>query len=388
MIKILNREDCCGCYACSQACPRSCIKMLPDEEGFCYPQVDESKCIDCGLCEKVCPVKNQLNNNQPLKVYAAINTNEEVRKESSSGGIFSLLAEVIISRNGVVFGAMFDDNWNVIHSYTESMEGLQSFRSSKYLQSKIGDCYKEAKAFLLQDRWVLFSGTPCQIRGLKLFLGREFDRLITIDVICHGVPSPAVFHQYLNEMISLNKENEIISIKNISFRDKSRGWKNYHFTLDFLSSKGDSHIYSCEFRKNPFIKGFIKDIYLRYSCYQCPTRNLKSGSDITLGDFWKVNTLLPSIDDDKGISAVSINSSKGMDLFSELDKINKWEATWNDLKKRNFPITKSPKMPKSRSLFFTRSDNSIISQIELLTKPTLIGKLKHVVKAIKTRFFD
>ena len=388
MIKILSREDCCGCYACFQACPRSCIKMLPDEEGFCYPQVDESKCIDCGLCEKVCPVKNQLNNNQPLKVYAAINTNEEVRKESSSGGIFSLLAEVVISRNGVVFGAMFDDNWNVIHSYTESMEGLQSFRSSKYLQSKIGDCYKEAKAFLLQDRWVLFSGTPCQIRGLKLFLGREFDRLITIDVICHGVPSPAVFHQYLNEMISINKENEIISIKNISFRDKSRGWKKYHFTLDFLSSKGDSYIYSCEFRKNPFIKGFIKDLYLRYSCYHCPTRNLKSGSDITLGDFWKVNTLLPSIDDDKGISAVSINSSKGMDLFSELDKINKWEATWNDLKKRNFPITKSPKMPKSRSLFFTRSDNSIISQIELLTKPTLIGKLKHVVKAIKTRFFD
>lgn len=169
MIHITDREKCCGCEACIQRCPQQCITLHEDGEGFLYPETDEGRCIDCGLCEKVCPVIFQGTGRRPLNVYAAKNPDEEIRWESSSGGVFTLLAEKILSEGGVVFGARFDARWEVVHDYTENVEGLSAFRGSKYVQSRIGDSFRQTECFLKTGRKVLFSGTPCQIAGLKLF---------------------------------------------------------------------------------------------------------------------------------------------------------------------------------------------------------------------------
>ena len=198
MIDIKEKNNCCGCSACVQICPKQCISMAADNEGFLYPQVNSAICIDCGLCEKVCPVINQSAPREPLVVYAAKNNNEDIRLKSSSGGIFTLLAEKVIEEGGVVFGAKFDADWNVVHDYTETIEGLAAFRGSKYVQSIIGDNFKTAKQFLNNGRKVLFSGTPCQIAGLKKYLRKEYDNLLTVDVVCHGVPSPMVWRDYLD----------------------------------------------------------------------------------------------------------------------------------------------------------------------------------------------
>ena len=220
MINLKNKQDCCGCSACAQRCPKQCISMTEDEEGFLYPQVDTSKCVDCHLCEKVCPVINQDEARTPLKVYAAKNSDDEIRLKSSSGGIFTLLAEQTIKDGGVVFGARYDKGWNVVHGYTETIEGLAAFRGSKYVQSNIKRSFFEVKRFLESGRKVLFSGTPCHVAGLKLFLRKEYDNLLTLEIACHGVPSPKVWHNYLTELTDLNK---ISIIKSINFRDKKYG---------------------------------------------------------------------------------------------------------------------------------------------------------------------
>ena len=199
MIQLMHKEDCCGCSACVQICPRHCIEMKENLEGFLYPLVDSHSCIECHLCEKVCPVLNQNDSIRPLKVCATKNPDEQIRMKSSSGGVFSILAESVIAAGGVVFGAGFNEHWAVVHSYTETKEGLSAFRMSKYLQSVVGNTYKEVQAFLKQGRLVLYSGTPCQIAGLKLFLRKDYDNLLTVDFICHGVPSPGVFRWYLTE---------------------------------------------------------------------------------------------------------------------------------------------------------------------------------------------
>lgn len=203
MISILDKKKCCGCSACAQRCPKHCIKMIEDSEGFLYPKVDGDTCIDCGLCERVCPIQNPGEDRVPLAVYAAKNPNEVIRRQSSSGGIFTILAEQIIDEGGVVFGAAFNDKWEVEHSYVENKEQLVKFRGSKYVQSKIGESYKDAKSFLKEGRRVLFSGTPCQIAALKKYLRKNYENLFTVDFICHGVPSPGVFRTYLQEEINI-----------------------------------------------------------------------------------------------------------------------------------------------------------------------------------------
>lgn len=213
MIDIKEKKECCGCNACAQRCPKSCITMREDSEGFLYPEVDKEICIDCGICEKVCPVMYQGNKRKPLAVYAVKHKNNEIRLSSSSGGVFTALAESVIDEGGVVFGAKFDDNWCVVHSYSETKEGLAAFRGSKYLQSRIGDSFKKVECFLKANRKVLFSGTPCQIAGLKRFLRKEYDNLLTVDFVCHGVPSPGVWREYLNEETArqCGRKNTVLS---------------------------------------------------------------------------------------------------------------------------------------------------------------------------------
>lgn len=346
MIEIKDKKDCCGCHACATVCAKHCITMKSDEEGFLYPVVDKDTCTDCGLCEKVCPVINQDEPRKPLKVYAAKNKNEKIRHQSSSGGIFTLLAEKVINEDGVVFGAQFDKDWNVIHAWTDTIEGIAAFRGSKYVQSTIGDTYREAREFLKQGRKVLFSGTPCQIAGLKKYLCKDYDNLLTVDVVCHGVPSPLVWRTYLEETrkqiraksgVGKNSVSSSIDelpvITGISFRDKTNGWKKYGFSLRYAASEAAENTVSAPlykeekemlqpFTENVFMQGFLANLYLRPSCYTCATRSGKSGSDISIADFWGVQNYYPKFDDDKGTGLILINSEKGKEVYNMVDAQN------------------------------------------------------------------
>lgn len=337
MIKIIDKKQCCGCSACSQVCPKSCISLLEDVEGFLYPKVDSSRCIECGLCEKVCPcLNNKELGNRLFKIYAGINKNEAIRLKSSSGGIFSALAEKIISEGGVVFGAKFNEHWIVEHGSTEKLDGLADFRGSKYVQSKIGNAFNEVLQLLRQNRKVLFSGTPCQVAGLKLFLRKDFDNLLTVDFICHGVPSPKVWREYLKTELSFLQNRQLMRdsdltvnvnsfIENISFRDKTDSWRNYNFIIQFkptAQTMGSPILLTYKHDNNPYMKGFLANLDLRPSCYACPARSGKSLSDITLGDFWTESLCLNKFNDDKGTSLIiDFTSTKIVKEIKTLDLI-------------------------------------------------------------------
>lgn len=342
MIEIKEKKNCCGCTACAEICPQKCIVMKEDNEGFLYPTVDASICVNCGLCEKVCPVLKQSEEKLPLKVYAAINPDEKVRKESSSGGVFSLLAQKVIKDGGVVFGARFNEDWEVVHDYCETLDGLSFFQGSKYVQSSIGNCYRKAEMFLKEGRTVLFSGTSCQIAGLKRFLRKNYENLLTVDVVCHGVPSPLVWREYLRSLVPDTQK-----IGMVSFRKKTSGWKKYDF---FVNTEQSILQKACE---NLYMRGFLSDIYLRLSCYSCPAKSGKSGSDITLADFWGVDNYHPVMDDGKGTSLVLLNTDKGLDLFEVLG-CNVCEATYEEALAGNPSIVSSVAIPSQRNYFFKK----------------------------------
>ena len=362
MINIKNKQDCCGCSACAQRCPKQCITMTEYEEGFLYPKVDISKCIDCHLCEKVCPVINQDEPRTPLNVYAAKNQNDQIRLDSSSGGIFTILAEHVINAGGVVFGACWDEEWNVKHDYAECLDNLSKFRSSKYLQSIIGDNYFKAEQFLKSGRTVLFTGTPCQIAGLKHFLRKDYDNLLAVEVICHSVPSPGIWQRYLEERLQTLKWSKS-DIKHISFRNKKTGWKGYSFIMENKNGNVFSELGS----KNAFMRGFLADLYTRPSCQACPAKQMKSGSDITLGDFWGIDSLMPEIDDDKGVSAIIINTGKGRKVLHNIE-IALHEASYHELTIRNPALVKPVAIPTRRMDFFKEDGLTIEDKIKKLVK--------------------
>lgn len=338
MIKIQDKSKCCGCTACVRVCPRQCISMIEDKEGFLYPMVDTTQCIDCGLCEKTCPVINQSVSHKPLQIFAAYNRDEVIRKESSSGGIFTMLAEKIISEGGIVFGARFDEDFNVRHDYNETIEGLAKFRGSKYLQSRMLDCYIEAKGFLEEGRKVLFSGTPCQIAGLKHFLRKPYETLLTVDCVCHGVPSPMAWQSYL-------KDYDITPAE-VSFRDKKESWKRYNVTISSKEGKRQSSPYP----ENAYMNVFLSDLSLRPSCYDCPAKAGRSKSDITLGDFWGIERISPKFDDDRGCSLLMVNTESGEKAVRALD-IAKEPHTYDEAVKGNPSIVRSANIPVYRNLF-------------------------------------
>lgn len=400
MIQITKKENCCGCSACAQRCPKQCITMQADNEGFLYPIVDTEACIDCGLCEKVCPVINQNEPRTPLKVYAAINKNEEIRMQSSSGGIFTLLAEKTIEEGGVVFGVKFNKDWQVVFDYTETIEGIAPFRGSKYVQATVGEAYKQAETFLKNGRQVLFSGTPCQIAGLNKFLRKEYENLLTVDIICHGVPSPKVWNMYLEETCSKllrtmpDGKNSVDSAKGgdikscieaISFRSKITGWKKFSFLLKLNFSTCDgknTFVFSEEFGKNKYMQAFLSDTILRPSCYSCPAKQGKSQSDITIADYWGINTIKPDFDDDKGCGAILINTDKGESIFPYNDTITKI-SNIEEVSKYNPAYISSCTPHPNRKKFFQKLDKvtNISQYISDKLKPTIITRVKRIIKA-------
>ena len=347
MIKITQKEQCCGCSACVNICPKHSISFQEDKEGFLYPKIDLETCVDCGLCEKVCPVINQDSAREPLEVYAAKNDDESIRLKSSSGGVFTLLAEKIIEEGGVVFGAKFNENWVVIHDYTDTIEGLEPFRGSKYVQSVIGESYKQAEAFLKKGRKVMFTGTPCQIAGLKKFLRKDYENLLTVDFVCHGVPSPLVWRKYLQEE-TRRFGKDIKAIEEINFRDKSTGWKTYSLSIKL----SENIVSSSVFTDNSYMGAFLSNLSLRPICYNCPSKAGKSRADITIGDFWGVENVLLEMDDDRGMSVlVNYNEIKCRSIISELYL---HAVSYPEILVSNPCLEKSVNKPVNRDFFFSQ----------------------------------
>ena len=396
MIKIVNKQDCCGCSACVQRCPKHCITLKEDGEGFLYPHVNSDECIDCGLCEKVCPELHHGERHIPLEVYAAKNKDESIRMQSSSGGIFTLLAEKVIQEGGVVFGAAFDVNWEVMHTYAETMEGLVDFRGSKYMQSRIGTAYQDAEYFLKQGRKVLFSGSPCQIKGLKLFLRKNYDNLIAVDFICHGVPSPKVWREYLKETIARKSgKNSVlpypipckIGIDTVDFRSKSTGWKKYSFALTLSETLAEGAqntvLLSSVFSENPFMRAFLADLILRPSCYSCPSKSGRSGSDLTIADYWAIPRVAPEFDDDKGVSLVLVQTEKGKSFYQSLKEKTTFIVTsYQEAQGANGGFKEKTPMHPKRSRFFTEfaQSDDIIGLIDRTLRIPLYRKLLKKVK--------
>lgn len=377
MIEVKTKEDCCGCYACYNICPKQCITMKTDNEGFWYPNIDNNKCINCNLCEKVCPIINPVKRNDSKKIaYAGMNKDEQIRIKSSSGGIFSILAEYIIKNSGVVYGAGFDEDFNIKHKRILYSTDLDLLRGSKYVQSSIGDIYKQVKDDLESNKLVLFTGTPCQVEGLRSYLKKEYVNLMTMDFICHGVPSPLVWKKYLEEMKKSKQEN----IKNIYFRNKDIGWKNYSLKIVF-----DEKIYSNTLNNDLFMKGFLRDVYLRPSCYNCKFKKINRIGDITVADFWGIENILPKMDDDKGISLIVIHSEKGKQLFDKLsEKMILNEVNLNEAIKYNPSMISSVKYNEKRNEFFLdlNSGENLTNLIRKYTKISFGKRVKNKIKSI------
>lgn len=311
---MLPTKDCTGCSACVHICPKSCISMLADTNGFLYPLINNDLCVKCGICEKNCPVLNKTQEEIKDNIisYATKANNNTIRENSSSGGIFSVIAEKVLESNGIVYGAAFDENFTVKHISISSLDDLDLLRRSKYVQSDLNDSFLGVEKNLKNKKTVLFTGTPCQIEGLLAYLKKPYENLITMDFVCHGVPSPKVWEYYKN--ILQKQYNSPIT--NVNFRDKSLGWNNSSVRLEFENG----NVYCNTFHQDPYMKAFLANLDLRECCYTCKFKSLKHKSDITVADYWGIDKIAPTLNDDKGISFVLINSNKGVKLFTEIEE--------------------------------------------------------------------
>ncbi len=358
MIHIDDKHNCCGCSACQQICPKQCISFERDYEGFLYPSVNREVCIECGLCERVCPVLNQGDVIRPISTFAAKNCDEYIRINSSSGGIFYALAEKIIKEGGIVYGARFTEELSVEHGVAHDFEDISEFRGSKYLQSMMNDTFKEIRSNLNKGIKVLFSGTPCQVVGLRNFLQKSYDNLTLIDFVCHGVPSPSVWQDYLHSFSD-------IYIDSAAFRDKGQGWHRFGIFSD-----------------DHYMQVFLSNLSLRPSCYSCPSKQGRAGSDITLGDFWGIEHIDPEIDDDKGTSLVLINTLKGEKFFKDLN-IGSKEESYEEALKFNPSMEVSVDEPEKRAKFFHVFSHSGFNAAYKATMiPSLPFRLKRKLKSL------
>jgi len=382
---INKNESCCGCGACEQICPQNCIELQCDEEGFLYPSINYEKCLSCGLCEESCPVNNTSSysaHSSNAELYAAYNKDEQARMNSSSGGIFSLFAEWILDHGGLIFGAAFDDDWTVHHVAIESKYALYKLQRSKYLQSRTEKTYLEVKRGLADGRLVLYTGTPCEIEGLKKYLKREYENLYTQDIICHGAPSPKLWKKY----VEYREEKANAGLSEMSFRHKKVANKTYAVQFKFANNVKYEQLAA----KDIYTQMFLQNLCLRPSCYSCSFKKLNRVCDITLGDFWGCDEFYPELDDGKGCSLVVVHSEKGRELFDTIRNkiiykaINESEAfTYNP------SMTMSAQKPELRDEFMSRIDTISIDELakKYLRHPTLKACISGLIpKGLKKKF--
>ena len=307
MINIVNKVECCGCEACYNVCPKNCIEMKSDEEGFLYPRVNQDTCINCGLCEKVCPIINHVprekNDNQ--EAYLMQHNDDEICRQSTAGGAFTGIASYVIEKGGIVFGVEMTEDYKVRHTSAETIEELEKFRNSKYVQSRIGTVFQQVKRELSKGRMVCFSGTPCQVEGLRHFLGKDYENLILVDVVCRAVPSPGVWEKYIQYEVS--KRGDFASIR---FRDKTLG---YQYSTMELKGK-DGKIYRGGIESQPWLRMFFSGMIIRPSCTDCRFRSRYRNSDFTIWDCFPSYRFDKSFDERKGTTRVLVHTEKGKDI--------------------------------------------------------------------------
>ena len=368
----LQKKECCGCSACAMRCPKNAIEMKRDVEGFLYPIIDEEKCINCGLCLKACSFSvRKENGNKPI-VYAVKNKNEDVRYKSSSGGMFPLISDWVLKNNGYIVAATFEDKtMKVIHTIIDNEKARDKAVGSKYVQSDLRDIFVKIKELLEQGKYVMFVGTACQVDGLRSYLGnKKQEKLLLCDIICHGVPSPKIWEEYIR---LLNRRNKIM-IDHAEFKNKETGW---HTPSAYAYAKGE------RYSMKEYQSIFCKDIILRPSCYQCPYTSFDRCSDITLGDFWGIEKINNQFDDNKGVSLVLLNSVKGQELFQKIahDTLP-MESNVNDSIQPN--LKEPTHMPSMRTQFWKDyTEKGLEYVLELYGVDRLKNRVRRKIKTWK-----
>lgn len=303
-----SKNNCCGCSACEQICPKNAIKMTPDNEGFLYPEIDGSLCVECGACKNVCAFQNDYEKNKSQKAYAVKHKDFDTRMTSRSGGVFIAISDYIFEKNGTVYGAAFDDDFSVCHIRATTKAERDRLKGSKYVQSDVKDTFSSVKNDLKNGMYVLFSGTACQVAGLKNYLKNiDTSKLYTCDLVCHGVPSPKIWKEYLD--YCEKKYNG--KVTNADFRDKTLGW-NAHKEAIWIDNK--------KYNSNEYAYLFNDNYISRPSCFNCKFTNLDRPADFTLADFWGIDRIVPDFNDNKGVSLLLVNSEKGAKIFDSCKK--------------------------------------------------------------------
>lgn len=349
-----DKEYCCGCTACYSVCPKNAINMKADNEGFLYPEIDVKKCVRCMKCVNICVFKskkilnpnNDFSNGNYPEIFALKHKNYNIRINSMSGGAFTVLSDEILKNKGVVYGCVMQDNHEAVHIRAETCEDRDKMRGSKYIQSNLGNAFLMAKNDLLDGRKVLFTGTPCQIDGLKNFLDAEYDNLLCVDIVCHGVPSPLVWKSYLKWLE--NRYNAKCIPEDMLFRNKKRyGWSSHIETIRMINFNG---------KKIEVNSGIFKELFyghniLRPACYKCHYTSLQRFGDITIADFWGINNLLPGINDNKGVSMVFVNNKKAKIFFNKCkESTYYYKVKLRDDIQR--PLREPAKKPENRIQFW------------------------------------
>lgn len=382
MIDVKKREECCGCTACFNICPAHCITMEKDAEGFLYPVVQEEKCIRCGLCNKVCPMQSKKEREkereqEETKGYAVYAKEETIRETSTSGGVFPLIAENVIKNGGAVLGCAFDSEFVVEHILVQNSLEIKKLQGAKYSQSDLKDSFIRIRELLNAGKGVLFSGTPCQIEGLKNFLRKSYENLFLIDVVCHGVPSPMVWENYK----AFQEKTYASSIENISLRNKDFGWKDYRVKIGFRNGK----TYISRHWDDTYMKTYIKGYISRPSCYQCQFRQWHRESDLTLGDFWGIEQVVPQWNDDKGISLVMVHTEKGKRMLESIsDRIESKEVSKEVAVQKNPSIIMPGEIPENREKFWKiLAQKGYSGAVNKYVLDSLREKAKNVIGRIK-----
>ncbi|MBQ6848460.1 MAG: Coenzyme F420 hydrogenase/dehydrogenase, beta subunit C-terminal domain [Clostridia bacterium] len=379
MLHIEKPSACSGCGACRAACPVDAITMQADAEGFLYPVVDEATCIRCGKCVRICPVTNRWDlPATDMVAYAACTNDPQVRQNSSSGGIFTEIATYILEQNGVVFGAALGTDGVVEHIAVESVADLEKLRSSKYVQSVIGDTYVQAKTHLEAGRPVLFTGTPCQIAGLYSYLPKTYENLYTQDLICHGVPSPLVWQKY----VQFREGKAGAALQNAGFRHKQSGWKRSSLMMEFTNEK----TYIQSLSDDPYLQAFLRNYCLRPSCYDCAFKTKTRPADITLADYWGIEKVHPVMDDDQGTSLVILHSQRGRQLFEAVrDRCSCCPTDVDKALQYNTAMTASVPLNDTRTAFMRDIADKDFAAVCKYVRVPMKRKIKQAIKRLLGR---
>lgn len=354
-----NKSECCGCTACQQICGHNAIEMKADSDGFVFPVKDLSACVNCGLCEKVCSFVSPVYNNETLGVYATMAKDSSERAKSSSGALFYIIAKKVIEQGGIVYGVILDKDLQVRHTSASSLEDLSKLRGSKYVQSALHNTFREIRTNLRNGKLIYFTGTGCQVAGLKSFLMKDYDNLITSDLVCHGVPNQKLFNEHISYLEHKHKGKVI----GYQFRD-NKNWGGCE-TVIIVKASGNSHTFRLPtYNLSPYLYSFMYGMISRMSCYECPFAKIPRQGDITLADYWGVKKLFPSLDSSHGVSLVLVNTPKGNLLLESLKNdliIEKSNLT--DAERENSNLSAHTKMPEIRKTIFKQIQDESYSKI-------------------------